>query len=144
MSYAIDVNVLLYASDSGSPLHARATQFIERCVGKREVFCLAWLTVMSYLRMATHPTIFARPLTHDEAARNIEALMATAHCRIIREEDGFWDEYRELAREIPTRGNLVPDAHLAAVLRQHGIVTLYTRDRDFKKFAFLDARDPFA
>jgi predicted nucleic acid-binding protein len=42
------------------------------------------------------------------------------------------------------RANLVPDAHLAAVLRQHGVRTLFTRDADFRKFDFLDVRDPFA
>jgi predicted nucleic acid-binding protein len=45
---------------------------------------------------------------------------------------------------MPTRGILVPDAHLAAVLRQSGITTLYTHDRDFRKFAFLDVREPLA
>jgi predicted nucleic acid-binding protein len=42
------------------------------------------------------------------------------------------------------RGNLVPDAHLAALLKQHGVRTLYTRDGDFRKFPFLDVRDPLA
>jgi uncharacterized protein len=42
------------------------------------------------------------------------------------------------------RGNLVPDAHLAALLRQHGIRTLYTNDSDFRKFSFPDVQDPFA
>jgi predicted nucleic acid-binding protein len=41
------------------------------------------------------------------------------------------------------RGNLVPDAHLAAILKQHGVRTLFTRDTDFRKFPFLDLRDPF-
>jgi predicted nucleic acid-binding protein len=42
------------------------------------------------------------------------------------------------------RGNLVPDAHLAALLRQHGVRRLYTNDADFRKFAFLDVRNPFS
>lgn len=50
--------------------------------------------------------------------------------------------WQGLTRSVPTRGNLVPDAHLAAVLSQHGVVTLYTHDRDFRKFSFLDVRDP--
>jgi predicted nucleic acid-binding protein len=48
-----------------------------------------------------------------------------------------------VAGRFPVRGNLVPDAYLAALLRQHGIRILYTNDRDFKKFDFLDVRDPF-
>ena len=40
------------------------------------------------------------------------------------------------------RGNLVPDAHLAAPLRSHGVRTVYTHDRDFLKFPFLQVVDP--
>ena len=43
---------------------------------------------------------------------------------------------------VHTRGNLVPDTHLAALLRQHGVATLYTRDRDFRRFDFLSVIDP--
>lgn len=144
MSYGIDVNLLLYASDADSPMHPRASAFLQQCVSGREIFCLAWVTLMSYLRMATHPAIFNRPLVPEDAARNIEALLAVPHCRVLSEEEGFWDRYRELTRDVPTRGNLVPDAHLATILSLHGVVTLYTHDRDFRKFEFLDVRDPLA
>jgi hypothetical protein len=142
VSYGIDVNVLLYASDTGSPMHDRATAFLWQCVSGREVFCLAWVSLMSYLRISTHPAIFDRPLAHEEGARNVEALLAVPHCRVLSEEDGFWDQYREVTHGVPVRGNLVPDAHLATLLSQHGVVTLYTHDRDFRKFDFLDVRDP--
>ena len=144
MSFGIDVNILLYASDQGSAQHARATAFLQSCAADAQVFCLAWLTLMSYLRMATHPRIFAQPLSPADAKRNVEVLMALPHCRVIGEQEGFWACYRGIADEVPTRGNLVADAHLAAVLRQSGISTLYTHDRDFRKFAFLDVRDPVA
>ena len=97
---------------------------------------------MSYLRLATQTSIFGKPLTHDQAARNVEALTSAAHCRVIGEQDGFWDVYREVTGAVPTRGNLVPDAHLASVLRQHGVKTIYTDDKDFRKFDFLQVRDP--
>lgn len=142
MSFGIDVNILLYASDESSQLHHKAVTFIERCANGDEVFCLAWVTVMSYLRMATHPRIFDRPLSHDEAARNVEALTGLPHCRVIGEDEAFWNHYREITTDVPTRGNLVPDAQLAAILRSHGITVVYTHDRDFLKFQFLDVRDP--
>lgn len=47
-----------------------------------------------------------------------------------------------MTKDVPTKGNSVPDAHLAALLSQHGVVKLYTHDRDFRKFSFLDVRDP--
>lgn len=144
MSFSCDVNVLLYASDSTSPVHERARTFLKDAAADGDLFCLGWPTVMSYLRIATHPGIFSSPLTPAEALRNVEALVALPHVRLLAEEDGFLKVYRDVTGSFPVRGNLVPDAHLAALLKQHGVRTLHTRDGDFRKFPFLDVRDPFA
>jgi toxin-antitoxin system PIN domain toxin len=144
VSFSCDVNVLLYASDSSSPVHEPARAFLKQAAGGGDLFCLGWPTVMSYLRIATHPGIFSAPLTPAEAFGNLEALAALPRVRLLAEENGFLDVYREVTGSFPVRGNLVPDAHLAALLRQQGVRTLYTRDSDFPKFPFLDVRDPFA
>jgi len=94
--------------------------------------------------MSTHPRLFSAPLSSAEAERNINALISRPHVRMLAEEDGFWELYRGLTGALPVRGNLVPDAHLATILRQHGVIKLYTRDRDFRKCDFLDVRDPIA
>ena len=65
-------------------------------------------------------------------------------CRVVTEPDDFLAVYREVADEVVARGNLVPDAHLAALARADGIRTIYTHDRDFRKFAFLKVVDPVA
>lgn len=144
MSYSLDVNILLYATNAEGEEHLRARDFLQVCASGGELLCLAWITVMSYLRMSTHPRLFAAPLSSAEAERNINALISRPHVRMLAEEDGFWELYRGLTGALPVRGNLVPDAHLATILRQHGVVKLYTRDRDFRKFDFLDVRDPIA
>jgi toxin-antitoxin system PIN domain toxin len=144
MTGAIDVNILLYASDAGSPLHQAASTFLARCAAGPDLIYLGWPTVMGYLRIATHPSIFAKPLAPEEAMTNIEALLGLPHVKVLGEAEGFWQIYREVARGIHARGNQVPDAHLAALLRQHGVGRLYTSDRDFRKFDFLDVRDPLA
>ncbi len=144
MSFAIDVNILLYASDTGSPHFERASSFIESCIAQKEVFFVGWPTVMSYLRIATHPSVFDHPLSPDEAMANIENLLNLPHARFLSEEDGFWAVYRAITSALPIRGNLVPDAHLAALLRCHGVKILYTHDRDFLKFPFINVRDPLA
>jgi toxin-antitoxin system PIN domain toxin len=144
LSFSCDVNVLLSGSDSASPVHLTARRFLETAAAGDDLFCLGWTTVMSYLRMATHPRLFGAPLTPAEALANIDGLTGLPHVRLLGEEDGFLDVYREVTAESPVRGNLVPDAHLAAILKQHGVRTLFTRDSDFRKFAFLDLRDPFA
>ena len=144
MSYAIDANVLLYASDASSPFHRRAREFVEACAQGSEVVCVAWTTAMTYLRISTHAAIFESPLTPEEATANLDALLGLPHVRMLAEEEGFWDVYREVTRDVVARGNLVPDAHLAALLRQHGVRRLYTNDSDFRKFRSLDVHNPFA
>jgi len=144
VSYSIDANVLLFASDRGSRFHDRARTFLDECAAGAEVLCLAWPTVMAYLRISTHPRIFGAPLSPSDAMSNMEALLTLPHVRSIAEGEDFWARYRETVGPTRVRGNLVPDAHLVALLRHHDVRTLYTHDRDFLKFDHLDVRDPFA
>lgn len=144
MSYSLDVNVLLYASDRSSERHEAARAFLERCAAQPEVLCLTWPTLMAYLRIATHPSIFGAPLAPQDALNNIGALLALPHVRVVSEQDGFLDAYAHVTTHVPARGNLVPDAQVATILFQNGVRTLYSNDRDFRKFESLDVRDPFA
>jgi hypothetical protein len=143
VSYSVDVNVLLYASDTSSPKHRAALRFLEERASDPDLLCVAWATLIAFLRISTHPHIFTRPLSPVEALGNIESLLSLPRTRVLSEGEGFLETYREVTAHFPVRGNLVPDAHLAALLRQHGVRRLYTADRDFRKFDFLDVADPF-
>ena len=142
MSVALDANILIFASRPESPEHEPARQLLEELVAGPDLLCLAWATIAAYLRVATHPRVFLRPLSPDVAAANVTALLAHPRTRVLVETDGFWGIYRGLLASYHARGKLVHDVHLAALLRQHGVRTLYTRDRDFRRFDFLDVRDP--
>ena len=98
---------------------------------------------MSYIRISTHPSIFSHPLSPDEALENIESLLSQPRVRVLSEDDGFLAVYRQVSGNFPVRGNLVPGAHLAALLLQHGVRKIYTADSDFKKFEFLVVENPF-
>jgi toxin-antitoxin system PIN domain toxin len=143
MSYSVDVNVLLYASDTSSSKHPEAIRFVKQRASDPDLFCLAWPTLMAFLRISTHPRIFARPLSPDDALGNVESLLSLPRVRLLSEGEGFLEIYREVTARFAVRGNLVPDAHLAALLLQHGVRRLYTIDRDFRKFDFLEVTDPF-
>jgi toxin-antitoxin system PIN domain toxin len=143
LSYAVDVNVLLYASDASSPFSKPARAFLKTCAAGPEVFCLAWPTLQSYVRLATHPAIFASPLTPDDAEANVRTLLDLPHARVLAEREGFWETYRDVTRDLAVRGNDVPDAWLAAILRQNDVTTLFTNDRGFRKYAFLRVENPF-
>jgi predicted nucleic acid-binding protein len=99
---------------------------------------------MSYVRIATHSRIFSSPLSPGDAVGNVSALVGLSQVRALSELDGSVEAYKRVAGETPVRGNLVPDAQIAAILLQHGVRTLYTNDHDFRKFQSLDVRDPFS
>lgn len=144
MSCALDVNILLYASDATSPYQTRAAAFLKKCFCGTDLVYLTWPTLMGYLRIATHSAIFRQPLKPHEAVRNVETMLGLPHVRTLGESDGFWETYRAVTSTVPTRGNLVADAHVAALLRQHGVRRLATHDSDFRKFPFLEIIDPLA
>jgi uncharacterized protein len=143
MSQAIDTIILLYASDTSSPFHKKAKEFINSLLTGPELLYLAWPVIMGYLRIATHPSVFDEPLSPEEAMENIETLLELPHVRLLSEQDGFWLAYRKAAENTVVTGNLVPDAHLAALLLQHGVKTISTHDRDYQRFPFINTRDPF-
>ncbi len=144
MSYTLDANVLLSASDESSPVHANARAFVQRLADGPEIAYLFWPTVMAYLRIATHPAIFARPLTAAEVIGNVEQLLARPHVRTTGEQERFWIRYREVSDDSVPAGNLVPDAHLVTLMLENDVRTIWTRDRDFRRFQGIEVRDPFA
>jgi hypothetical protein len=143
LSVTVDANVLLYASDESSAHHPRARAFLAELAGGDELVYLFWPTVMAYLRIATHPAIFEQPLRPQEAVSNVEQLLGLEHVQTVGEHDRFWTAYRRIAAEADARGNLVPDAHLVALMIENGVRTIWTHDRDYRRFVGIDARDPF-
>lgn len=144
MSYAVDANILLYASDAASTLHARAREVVARMASGPEIVYLFWPTIVAYLRIATHPAVFAHPLPAGEALGNIEQLLARPHVRGPGEGDRFWSRFREVATDAVPTGNLVADAHIVALMLENDVRTILTRDRDFRRFSGIEVRDPFA
>jgi toxin-antitoxin system PIN domain toxin len=142
VSVTVDANVLIYASNEAEPVHAQARALVERLATGPDIVYLFWPTIMGYLRIVTHPSVLPRPLSPRDAIANIDALRAAPHVRTPGEDDGFWDIYLA-TRSDTERGNAVPDGHLAALMRQHGVGTIYTRDRDFRRFDGIAAEDPF-
>lgn len=142
--YAIDANLLIYAADESSPFYARARGFIEeRAADASARLCLAWPTIMAFLRITTHPRVFARPLRLHEACRNIDALLALDHVVTLGEAPGFWQTWRDDFSRRDISGALISDAHLAALLRHAGVRLLYTHNvKDFAAFPFIEARSP--
>lgn len=143
MSASVDANVLIYAANERDPVHGTARSLIDRLSAGPDLLYLFWPTIMAYLRVTTHPRVLHRPLTPDRALENIESLLLLPHVVTAAEGQAFWRTYLA-SGGAAIRGNLVPDAHLATLMRESGVRILYTRDRGFRRFDFLDVRDPFS
>ena len=144
MTTTLDTNVLVYASDESSSFHERAIGLLEKLAAGPDLVYLFWPVALGYLRISTHPAIFQKPISAAEAMANVDDLVSRPHVRTGGEVEGFWDTYREVTSGPPVRGNLVPDAHLVVLMRQHGVSTIWSHDRDFLKFRGIKVRDPFA
>ena len=142
MSYSIDANLLIYAVNRDSSEHAKAVSFMESRPDDDDLLCLTWPALMAFQRIATHPGVFDNPLKPDDAWKNIMGLLALPRARVIGEQDNFAEDYSKLSREHHIRGNLVPDAHIATILKQNGVKRIYTADTDFRKFDFLKVVNP--
>jgi toxin-antitoxin system PIN domain toxin len=143
LSQTLDANVLLYASDGSSPFQARAVELLERIARGPEIAYLFWPAVMAYLRISTHASVFARPLSVTEAIANIEQLIDRPHIRSPGEQERFWSHYRAVADDAAPTGNLVPDAQIVALMRDNQVRTIWTHDRDYRRFPGIEVRDPF-
>jgi toxin-antitoxin system PIN domain toxin len=144
MSYSFDANILLYASNESSEFHARAKVFLNDRQGDPDILCLTWPVLIAFQRIATHPSIFSNPMSAETAWGNVQQLLKLPRARVIQETASFALDYAEVSKSAGIYGNLVPDAHIATILRQHGVRRFYTADTDFKKFDFLEVVNPLA
>jgi uncharacterized protein len=138
-----DVNVLVIAHRSDQDDHEQIRGWLEGEVNSDRPFALADLAVSGFLRVVTNPRIYRRPSTLDVAVRFVDGLVEWPVCVPVSAGPRHWPILRRLLREADARGNLVPDAHLAAIAVEHG-ATVATRDRGFARFPGLPWFDPMA
>jgi len=138
-----DVNVLLYAFRAAAPGHAAYRAWLERTVEGDEAFALSESVLSAVVRIATHPRIFSPPSTLTGALEYCAALRAQPTAVLVAPGPRHWDIFARLVVDANAKGNLVPDAYLAALAIEHGC-ELITTDRDFARFPGLRWRHPLA
>jgi toxin-antitoxin system PIN domain toxin len=139
----VDLNVLLYAVNSDAPHHERVREWWEAAVNYEDPIGLPWLVLLGFLRLATSPRVFPRPLTTGTAAMKLDTWLAQDNIRIVREKDDHWPTLKSLLQRSGTAGNLTTDAHLAALAITHDAV-LVSCDTDFARFKGLRWENPLA
>lgn len=139
----IDANVLLYAYNSSSPDHERARAWLETTLAEEGDVRIDLVTLLAFVRIATNPAVFARPMSVDEAIAAVEAWLALPNVSVAQPTTSHWSALADVARTGQVRGPDVMDAHLAALAIQSG-ATLCTTDRGFARFDALKRLNPLA
>jgi hypothetical protein len=139
----VDANVLLYAYDASSPRHGAAKAWWEERLSGPDPVRLAWITIVAFLRIGTHHGVFVRPLAMDEACDHVRSWLARPMVDVLEPGPRHWDILQRLLVSAQATGNLVADAHLAALAIEHG-ARLRSTDVDFARFEGLSWQDPLA
>ena len=137
----VDANVLLYAEDSLSPYHDKARQWWDAQLSERSPVCLCWTVLTAFIRIGTNRRVFERPLSLKEAIHLVQSWVDQPCTRLIYPTEQHWQVLQELLEQGQAVGNLVTDAHLAALAIEHGC-QLYSTDSDFARFPKLKWSNP--
>ncbi len=129
----VDANVLLYSVNSDAPQHTTASNWIDRALSGAETVAFAWVVILAFVRISTHPSIFSRPLTSSEALDVVEAWLAQPSAVVVEPTRRHLGTLRGLVAATGTAGNLVNDAHMAAICVEHD-AEMVTFDADFTRF----------
>jgi uncharacterized protein len=137
----IDANILLNAANEDAPEHERAHRWLLQALAGPEAVGFAWTVVLAFLRVSTHPSIFPASLDPEHAGTVVERWLEAPHAVIVEPTRRHFALLRGLLARVGTGGNLVGDAHLAALALEHD-ATVVSFDRDFARFDGVRLRVP--
>jgi len=140
---AVDVNILLYASISSFRQHLAAREWLDRQLNGTAPVGLPWATLLGYLRIATNKRLFSPSISMTTAWERVSAWLSAEPAWIPLPTERHSAVLGGLLKEADIEGNLVPDAHLAALAIEHGL-TLCSTDGDFARFRGLKWENPIA
>lgn len=136
-----DVNVLVHAFRADSSAHEICRTWLKRIVNGDARYGMAPQVLSGVIRITTHPKIFAVPSSLNEVLRFCDILIGQPHSVTIQPGERHWAIFKRLCVEADARGNLVPDAWLAALAIESGSEWI-TLDRDYARFPGLRWRVP--
>jgi uncharacterized protein len=136
-----DVNVLVYAHREDAAHHAACYAWLEGVVNGSEAYGLSDFVLSGFVRVATHPKVFTKPSSLAQALEFTKQLRSQPNCVPVFPGPRHWEIFHALCVDSGVRGNLVPDAFLAAMAIESGCEWI-TTDRDFTRFKGLRWRHP--
>jgi uncharacterized protein len=137
----VDANVLLYAVNSDSTEHQRCRRWLDTALSGADTVAFAWLALLAFIRLSTREGLFPTPLTVEQAMARVTAWLSAPAAVTVEPTPAHSGILGQLLTQVGSGGNLVSDAHLAALAIEHRC-TVVTFDRDFSRFSDLACTEP--
>ncbi len=137
----VDANLLVYAHVASFPQHERARTWLDDRINAAAPVGIPWPSLLAFVRIVSNPRIFDRPAAVSTAWLQVESWLATRSVWVPLPTERHQDVLAPLMASAEGRANLVPDAHLAALAIEHGLV-LCSTDGDFARFDGLEWQNP--
>jgi toxin-antitoxin system PIN domain toxin len=139
----IDVNILLYARNIDADQHSASREWLDHQLSGSTPVGLPWTSLLGFLRIATNPRALRQSLTMDAALKQVLSWLSAEPAWTPAPTERHATVLTGLLTLPGMYGNLVSDAHLAALAIEHGL-TLCSTDGDFARFPGLSWRNPIA
>jgi uncharacterized protein len=137
----VDANVLLYAVNSDAPQHEESRRWVDDALSGGDTVAFAWIALLAFVRLCTKIELFPAPLSIDEALDRVDAWLGAPSAVVIEPTTDHARIVRSLLAPVGVGGNLVNDAHLAALAVEHRCVVV-SYDRDFARFEGVRVEEP--
>ena len=140
---AFDTNVLVFAEIRTNPFHETARQLLGEASEGSAPWALPWPCAYEFLRVVTHPRIYYPPVPVPRALQDLGRILASPTLILLSETERHIEIFQQVINTSGVAGNLIHDAHIAALCLEHGVSELVTGDRDFLRFPDLRVTNPF-
>ena len=128
-----DVNVFIYAHRPESPRSDEHRDWLERTLTGPEPFGVSELVLAAFTRIVTHHRVYRDPTPPGIAVDFCAAVLTAPSAVAVRPGQRHWGIFSALCSDVGARGNIVPDAYLAALAIETG-ATWVTADTGFARF----------
>src|SRR5215472_10888801 len=134
---AIDTNILIHAEVESSKHHEPALEVLRTLAEGTLPWAIPWPCIYEFLRVVTHPRVFHPPVPLEIVLTDLQRVLASPSLILLAETRRHPSVLDQTIRQAAATGNLMHDAHIAALCFEHGVSELLTGDRDFTRFVGL-------